>query len=490
MVRQLIRSRSWRWWLALLSCSLVGCSGDPPTIASKQPPPPREIDLHVLVVDDPALATAIGALRAEWKARTHAHLNIREISAAELIAMNSLADSTDAIIYPSDQLGLLATRDWVAPLPTDYAKSQELGWSDLFELLQVAEATWGQVPYAVPFGSPVLTCFYRADLLERFKKRPPRTWAEYHDLAEFFHNRQNLADLAPAAEASWYGVIEPWAKGWSGRVLLARAASYAKHRDHFSTLFQIDTMAPLIGGPPFVRALEEMVKDARLSSANQLELDPAGVRREFFAGHAALALSWPSRCGANDDPVGEKRLAIGFEELPGSDETYNFAAKSWERHHGDESGRIPLLCLSGRLGSVARTAAHPDHAFQLLSWLTGRQWGNRVSSTSPATTLYRHSQIKIAHDWLDPPIDAQAAAQYAHSVEAALSRQAYLFALRIPGQEKYLAALDTAVEQVVLGHQSPSDALQQTVAAWQAITDKLGADAQRKAYRQSLGLDP
>ena len=37
---------------------------------------------------------------------------------------------------------------------------------------------------AVPFGSPVFCCYYRADLLEKLGRRPPKTWAEYQDLAK------------------------------------------------------------------------------------------------------------------------------------------------------------------------------------------------------------------------------------------------------------------------------------------------------------------
>jgi ABC-type glycerol-3-phosphate transport system substrate-binding protein len=490
MGRQIVRFPYRLLWPALLGWSLAGCSSDAPSVGIKSDGPTAAIELNLLVVDDPALAEVIKALRAEWKARTRGNLKINEISASDLIAAQMIEGTIDAIVYPSDQLGLLATRDWIAPLPAEYAKSQELAWSDLFELLQVAESTWGQAPYAVPFGSPVLTCYYRGDLFDRFKKRPPRTWSEYHELAKFFGNRENLANLSPAADTTWFGTIEPGAKGWASRVLLARAAAYAKHRDHFSTLFQIDTMQPLVGGPPFVRALDEMAKDAKLSAPNQLELDPAGVRREFLAGHAALAISWPSRVGASEDPTESKELIVGFAELPGSEQVYNFAGKVWENRNADESSRIPLLCVAGRLGSVTRGAVHPENALQLLAWLSGRQWGSKVSSASPATTLYRHSQIKTAQDWLEPKIDIQAARQYAHTVEASLGRQAYLFAPRIPGQKKYLAALDRAVEQVIRDQKSSADALQEAAETWKDITEALGHDAQRAAYRKSLGLDP
>jgi multiple sugar transport system substrate-binding protein len=336
----------------------------------------------------------------------------------------------------------------------------------------------------------VLTLYYRADLLDRLRKRPPQTWSEYHELATILARRENLGDAAPPADAPWFGAIQPLAAGWASGVLLARAAAYAKHRDHYSTLFHIETMEPLVGGPAFVRALAELVADAKLGPPNELELDPDAVRQEFLAGHAALAISWPGHRGSSADKPAGTPPVTGFSELPGAVEVYNIAHASWEKRHSDESPHVPLLGLAGRLGSVTRTAAQSSAAFQLLAWLSGREWGEKVSSASPATTLYRRSQIKAPQPWLDPLTGAAAAQQYATSVHDALGRPAYLFALRIPGRAQYLAALDAALRQAVQGEKTPADALGEAAAQWRRITESLGIDAQRKAYRLSLGLEP
>ena len=168
-------------------------------------------------------------------------------------------------------------------------------------------------------------------------------------------------------------------------------------------------------------------------------------------------------------------------------------AKAWQNRQPDEDPHVTLLSAAGRLGSVAGQAAQPEHAFQLLAWLSGKDWGGTigsVSSASPATTLYRRTQLRNPQPWVDPGTDAEAAQHYAASVQSALGRSAYLFALRIPGQEKYLAALDAAVEQAVGGQQSAADALRQAAAEWTKIVEQLGRDSQRQAYRKSLGLEP
>ena len=55
---------------------------------------------------------------------------------------------------------------------------------------------------------------------------------------------------------------------------------------------------------------------------------------------------------------------------------------------------------------MCAAAAQTDNAFQLLAWLSGREWGSKVSSASPATTLYRRSQMRAPQPWLDPLTDS------------------------------------------------------------------------------------
>jgi multiple sugar transport system substrate-binding protein len=483
-----------RWWLLLLAALAAwpgGCAPEKAKDSQEPTPSARDAaELKLLVVDDPAMSEAIDSLRAEWTARTGGKFAVSQVALVELLAADAVPEHADAIIYPSAQLGSLAHRDWLAPLPADYAENRELAWADTFELLQLAETTWGQTPYAVPYGSPVLTCYYRTDLLDRAHKSPPNTWQEFHELAELFAKRESLGDAGPPGDAAWHAVCQPLAEGWAAATLLARAAAYAKHRDHYSTLFNIDTMEPLIAGPAFVRALDELVADAKLGPPNQLELDPAGVRSEFLAGRAALAIAWPGHAGSKPEASGDKYAPTGFIELPGAREVYNIALAGWDKRQSDESPRVPLVGLAGRLGSVTRDAAQPDLAFQLLAWLSGREWGPTVSSASPATTLYRRSQLKDPRPWLDPRTEVEAGLQYATTVNDALGHATYLAALRIPGRQEYWAALDSAVRAAVRGEKTTADALTAAAAEWRTITEKLGVDSQRKAYRQSLGLEP
>ncbi|HXT60733.1 MAG TPA: extracellular solute-binding protein [Pirellulales bacterium] len=456
------------------------------------------VELKLIVADDHALAEAVRLLRGEWQGATGAKLEIVEQSAAELLAGKEI--QADAIIYPAEHLGELAQREWLAPIPKATLDDRQFAWVEIFEAEKSRLATWGTEAYAVPFGSPVLCCFYRADLLKKLDRGPPKNWAEYQELVELFAEREESANAATADGRAWFAAAEPLADGWAGLTLLARAAPYAKHYNHYSTLFDMESMEPLIATAPFVRALDELAAAARHGPNERLDFGPEQVRRAFADGRCALALSWPAAARSREMTSGDDKphaadetpqatqFEVGFVELPGSDDVYNLGSKQWDKRRPQDNPRVPLLGVSGRLGSIARQSAHAEAAGQLLAWLSGPKWGPRVSTASQATTLYRESHLAAPGEWLSAPVEEAAALQYAETVKRAMSHEESLMALRIPGRERYLAALDQAVRKVVAGEAESQGALDEAAAAWSKITAKLGPEAQGAAYRRDLGL--
>ena len=113
----------------------------------------------------------------------------------------------------------------------------------------------------------------------------------------------------------------------------------------------------------------------------------------------------------------------------------------------------------------------------------------QVSAASPATTLFCRSNLKSPGLWVEKPVSAAAAVQYGDVTEAALRHEQWLGALRLPGRAEYLAALDEAVAAAVRGEKPPLEALLAAEKKWREITQRLGLDRQRAAYRHSLGLE-
>jgi multiple sugar transport system substrate-binding protein len=409
--------------------------------------------------------------------------------------------TTDAVLCPSHLLGILAERELLAPVPPGIVKGPQ--WADIFELLKLREAAWGGQVMAVPLGSALLTCYYRADLLTKLGRRPPRTWVEYQELAK----RLAQSPPLPAAgegqgvrAAPWCGTIDPLAPGWAGLVLLARAAPLAKHRDNYSTLFSIESMEPLVAEAAMVEALEGLVAAAKLGPPDPFRYDPAAARAAFWNGQCGMALTWPT--GAEEEGRGKREggresipdradpsIRVGFAELPGSRRVFNLTGHVWDNRAEDEDRYVPLLALSGRLGVVNKKSVHADAAFQLLLWLSDDTMSPQVSAASSATTLFRQSHLKSPGRWVEKPVPAPAAAQYGDATEAAFRHEQWLGALRLPGRAEYLAALDEAVAAAVRGEKTALDALLDADAKWRKITERLGVERQRAAYRHGLGLE-
>ena len=136
--------------------------------------------------------------------------------------------NTDVVIYPASLIGEFATRDWIARIPDRVVESEQLAFLEILSSTRLRGIRWGDQIYALPFGSPQLTLFFRADLFEQAGRTPPQTWEEYEMTAEYFANQGNLSDPSIPVAQPWYGCVEPLADGWASQMLLARAAAFGR----------------------------------------------------------------------------------------------------------------------------------------------------------------------------------------------------------------------------------------------------------------------
>jgi len=493
--------------LAVIAAAILlsGCN-PPPTAPAPSKPSLSGVALRLAVVDDPALVRAISILCGQWKDETGSELTVASLSDDELSATAASGKlGADAVIYAPRRLGWLVEKKIVRPIDCAALDDPQLDWADVFELVKSREVTWGTSVYAVPLGSPVLVCFYRDDLLRTLGQKPPRTWAEYQKLARLLQDggppvlvpttgsaANAAADVARTANhAAWRGSVEPLAQGWAGISLLARAGAYARHPNHYSTLFNMQTMEPLVASPPFVRALEEMVAAARVAPSPALEDGPAEAWSALIAGHAGMALCWPASiapdAAAEDATERAETPEIGCVALPGSVEMYNATVGKWEQRASPTS--VPLLGIAGRVGSITTETTEPQTAMRLLSWLSSRKGIDLTTSTSADVAPFRSSQGLAPRSLTRSGLRVGEANQYAAVVAESLSATDCLVVPRIPGAERYLAALDDAVRQALKGAAEPQEALTAAAEQWRAITAELGLESQRAADRKSLRLD-
>lgn len=455
---------------------IVGCR--PANQTEKKPEPAvasAPPALRLLVVDDPPLAEAI---RRQWSERGEGELLVSESAAADLRDQEAKLPDVDAAIYPAELLGDFAGRQWLRAIPERTLQDAALEWRDVFELTRQREVVWNRQVLALPLGAAAPLLWYRADLWEQAGLTPPRTWEEY---------AQALASLRASDPQFKYASAEPLGAGWAGSSLLVRAASYARHRSSLAALFDARDMRPLIAGPPFVRALEELV--AATGTADALQWTPPDAVQQVLSGEAAAAVGWVTEASWPKGVPGPAKLPrIAVTELPGAAQAYDRDRNAWEDRDAQDRHVTPLL-VEGRLASVTRKVRSERTAANLLVWLTGPEWGAQIAAASRATMPSRQRQLESLDRWFPASrLPDALVAQIGPVVKQSFERRGSLTILAVPGRREYLGALDAAVARAVRGEQSAAESLTQAAAQWQEITDRLGREAQVQAYQRSLGL--
>jgi len=485
---------------------LPGCdrsaSVETRTVA-EAPKPAARVTLRVRIIDDPALADALARYQGEWSARFEGQLQI-ERSRSDASPEDGHPPA-DVLIYPPRQMGTLAEHQRLLAVRQGVLRDAAYQANGIFPLVRQCATRWGDRELAMPLGSPVLVLMYRADLLRAMGLAPPETWTAYQRLVARFRDRPSrqsteddgASDNEPGhdgaggrggsehrAEPPWSATVEPTADHWAAHLLLARAAPYAKPADQYSTLFDMETMAPLIDRPPFVRALSELRQAFR--TAHWPAGDPAGARQALLSGHAAMAITWLSAAGPRIAVKAGTDLAV--VALPGSKQVYRADRGQWSPRNARRDGRVPYVGFSGRVGSVSRTCRNAPTAFRFLAWAGSPNMSPRICPASPATTLFRYVQVGSAAPWVDHGVSTKAAAEYARTVETELARANAFAALRIPAAAQYLAVLAEGVRRVLDDRQTPEQSLASVAAQWRTITADRGLERQKQAYQKSLGL--
>lgn len=469
-----------RCWL-LLVLLLPLCCGcqDPPAPA---PPLADETPaLRVMVVDDPALGAAI---QREWLAYTESSVEIVDVSASQAAQAQQLP--VDVVIYAPEFLGQFAATDLLLPLDEGTLSAPAYDRDDVLPLLRSQETTWGRKILAAPLGSPQFVLFYRADLLKSQNLQPPRTWPEYSKLVAKFAEKP--AGVSEEVQ-NWQATAEPLAPGWGARLLLARAASSALHRDQLSPLWNLESLEPLVTSPPWVRALEALQADNRLSKTEPKLPTPVDCYAQFLAGECAFAITWP--LALPDAAAAAATLSseqIGMALLPGSTDVFNPLTGKWEDIGADESLQVPLLGVSGRVASVTRASAQPRMANRLVAWLSGPGMSGRIAPLSSATTVFRQTHFENEGTWQAAPELKKQLVTYGNLLNSVQSAPRRFSVPRIPGEHDYLASLDAAVLSAVRQEQTAEESLRTAAAKWQEVTKARGVTTQQRELRRSLGL--
>ncbi len=474
-----------------LQSMLVGCDNQPDA-AAKQALPYQGQTIRLAVPQGWGFKEQWEIQLQEWSARTGAQAELIETNMQDgLGPLLKAGDLPQLIIFPWTRRGELLAEKQLQALPADALIESQLDWSDLFQGLREKQGQSERGPTLVPLSAPVLVCYYRADLLEKAGLKPPDTWADYQLLLD------QLGTWAPGLKAA-----EPWSPESRATMFLARALPYVKHSGHYSTFFDIETGAPFINTPGFVKALEETQAALKKLPPEVFQYDPVTCLNLVISGEAALAIgvetgpaSTPLNWGATVPLAGTKTkktpradsVAIGFCSLPGSREVYNPTLSTWVV---EENSPINYATLTGFAGLCAGVpqGTTPEQSMAALNLLSSLLLDSGSTFPTNSRSLCRESQTPDAATWVGQELSASESGKYVAVAAKCLRDRQQVGELPVVGHVEFRAALTDGLTAAIEQGRSPSETLTGIAGEWQKILKKIGPEKVLSSYRSALGL--
>jgi multiple sugar transport system substrate-binding protein len=457
----------------------------------------------------------IRALAAVWEELSGGRIEIDLVPITDLYAtmMLDLERGTrlyDAVVVPAFFYGDLIAGERILPVDGLNASGSFPRWTyDAMPASLRTLYTWGGVGYGVPNDADGQVLYYRRDVLadpawrEAFQAAvgyelplPPTTWQQVLDIARFFAGKS----WDPGDDLPDDGMVLHLKPGEQGHYhFQSLAASFAilpsptpDRRNAF--WFDPADMRPLIDGPGHVAALELLQALHETGPGEQLGWRLPQAWYYFLRGKAVLMFSWGD-LGAlcQDTRLSRVQGKCGASILPGSTRAWDQLAGQWVETATPE----PIGNTTGGSwhGVVLRQSQHPEAVYSFLSlmaippvslWNVEHGWtgvdpGFTYQFLPPAGTARLADYIKAG--WNRADVEDYLGAFHANFTAATM-----LPYLRIRGAPEYWSVLDAELAAALGRRKTAQQALTDTAAAWERITDRLGRAQQLEAYREAIGL--
>jgi multiple sugar transport system substrate-binding protein len=505
------RSRYYLIFLAALwlSLGIPGCSFSPPnsqTASSPSPtqnPTPQRFDGVTInvITHDGAQKTATKRHIAGFEALTGAKVNLMSVAFKDLYNIlqknwsgkNSNYDI--AIVLPQWLIDFI-NAGYLEDLSDRKKSDVALQWEDIAPLFRNFGATYKGRTYAIPLDGDFHMIYYRTDLLKEAELTPPGTWDEYLAIAKKFHGK----DLNGDGEPDYGSCIEKRSKEFSASILGSFITPFLQSQGTAQGIFfDPDTMKPLVNNPGFAKALEIYKKTTDYGVPNDQNLSQAKARELFLGGRCAFTLDWGDVGTLAIAPATSKVInKVGAFITPGTAQVLDqktgklVACDKFTCPYAiDGVNHAPYAAYGGWVGVVAAKTAPgvKDAAYSFLSYM-GQTAQSNIDVTLGETGFnpYRISQFENANPWIKAGMSPETANSYLGAIGVSLNSSNMVLDLKIPHNQEYIEALDGIRANFLVNKITKEEAMQQIEQKWEQITNKVGRESQRTAYRASLGL--
>ncbi len=482
----------------ILFLTSLGCPG--PTAPSPPTKPFQGVVLTVAVVDEPGLVGLVGAQRGEWMGSRDAVVQVREQPLSSPLDLRDI----DVVLFPGDRMGDIIDTAGLVELPeeivspkssNDSPTQDSMAFQEVFPAIRDQAIRQGRDRLALPIGGSVLVLVYRRDLLERpdvvkaaeeagLKLTPPETWEELDALAKTLTCRDwdddGQADFGIALALG----RDP--EGVGNATFLARAASLGQHPDHFSFLFDADTMKGRVASAPFVEALKALVSLRDAGPPEMSGFDANAAREAFRKGKAALLIDRAERAAEWVDPKGPT-VAVGVAQLPGSRRVFEPGRQVWISNL-DPPNRPTFLPYGGgwMIGVTGTTeGVRRQAALDFAAYLASAETAARTLDQRDLPMLAVRSGL-VGRGLPDPTrakgVDGR---RWSDAVQKSMLAARVVIGPRLPGSEADMADLDAARARAAQGEDAEG-ALKVLDDAWDERTKSYGLERRKWHYRRGL----
>ena len=448
-------------------------------------------------------------VRDEFEKATGATLEIVEVPFAEHFPklMTDLTTGTgqyDTSIAGAWWLGDLVEGDFIVPYDEWYGDPRFPQW-DIEDVLPGPRALlmYGGKKYMVANDHDGQVMYYRRDLLEdpehqaAFKAEygydldVPQTWDQFRDVAEYFNGKDLNGDGTPDSGLTLHLKV-----GGQGMFhFMSFSAPFVIGPDNPNLYwFDPETMEPLLDSPGHVKAMETLVDLIQFGPEAMLGWSLGESWDHFLRGEAALTFTWGDLGALAQQEGSQVKGKTGAAPIPGTTEYYNINTGEWVKTDGPNM--VGNTTGGSWAGVISKFSDAPEATYYLLALMAtkeksliyaARGWDG-VDPGRYSHFLPPDGTADI-NDYLAAGWDEADIRDYTKAYYENFNAPLQLPYLRIPGTFEYWTALDIHLSEAATGQLTPEEALKATVEDFNAITDRLGREAQLKSYRTSLGFE-
>ena len=316
--------------------------------------------------------------------------------------------------------------------------------------------------YGLPDDGDVFVMYYRRDVFENpenmaeFKAKhgydlaPPKTWKEFGEIGQFITDK-----FGP----DMYGA------GMFRQPGVAKFLFEERFRVEGGRFFDPETMRATVNSEAGLRTMQGMLAENEWMPPGVEQWGFGEVFSAFLAGDIAMAVSWP--------PVG--RWAAGYGK---GTEALNWIPETTVADtiaYALPPGGKPELAAGFSL-SVASGSKHKEAAFLFAMWMNSEEISlQRVQLPYALRDPFRPSHF--ANE--DYRSRWPTAGEYLDILEEGANTG--MLDLSLLQIDRYNEALRQGFSRLWSG-EDPQSVLDQVAADWDALTDRIGVDKQRRVY--------